>query len=239
MSARRLLPLAVFFSASSARAELSTIAVDHVAALGVKVAHTSGHRPFSGSKAAYKQTTYWLESRGGLVGGGNTTALGTQLGLEYAIALGVTPKESDSFRGADVFGFMARLGAAMRAYSFNTPFDGSLVLHLSTELGWGGSLWWSDTARWSFLGGLRLAVKPAKKFRFELEYTLVPFVFSGNPSDLDVTHREHRVFATLGLGDVGVGLEVRLSEEETTRLSGPALSSSSQSWVLFVEWRLQ
>jgi hypothetical protein len=216
--------------------EPSPIAIDSQLMLGTALMQESGELP---GLPDFDRYTGWIHLRGGLVDSQPNTPLGTELGFEFDVRLGFTPEESKALHDTIPLAFSAAVGLAMRTFTFNVPFLGMIVPHVSAELGAGGAHWWSDTARLSVLGGVRVALGSDGGVSVEADYTLVPFVVSGSPGDLRVKHLEHRISASIGGGPVGLLAWFRLSRERW-KLSGDAVDSTTTGRALGVglEWRL-
>jgi hypothetical protein len=175
--------------------------------------------------------------RGGIVDSQPNTQLGTELGFEFEARVGVTPDESNEVNDTTPLGLDLSAGLAMRAFTFNEPFLGMLVPHLSLELGVGGGHWWSDTPRFAVIGGLRAAVGAAG-VGLEADYTLVPFVITGAPGELRTQHLEHRIAIGIGAGPIGLSVWLRFSRQRWKLPDDDEFSSTTgRALGVGIEWR--
>lgn len=205
---------------------------------GMDLLQSAGQLPGFGGEDAFERTTYWLHFRAGIASDSPGTLLGTQLGVEVDIAVGVTPPESKALNDGFPMGFAGRVGLDLRALTFNIPLQGVLMPHLSVELGAGGAHWWSDTARLSFIAGARLAVAGPGETNLEADYALVPFVLTGSPGDLDVRHLEHRITVTAGAGFIGLGVWLRFTRDDWRLSAGdPYATTTGRAIGASLEWR--
>lgn len=130
-----------------------------------------------------------------------------QTGFEGALMLNLGG-ESDRATG-DRRAPVALTGSAgvyVRPVAWNKPFLGAMVFHVNAELGVGGTSYWSDSLRFAPMGGVRFTSAFGTVLRLELDYTLVPTIFTSSPFGMDVDRTEHRALATLGFGPFGVGV---------------------------------
>lgn len=233
--------LALLLSLAPATAEAArtgAVRLEGGSALGVVLQQVRGTLPqleLAGDRV--ERTAVWIHARGGVVQTNSTSDLGSQLGVAYELRLGITPRDTD--RGGDgvPVGFAGRLEMVYRTYTFQLPADGMIALHVGGELGAGGAHWWSDSARWSFLGGVLLAVGPEEGSGFEVDYTLVPHVFGSAPSDLTVNRTEHRLRATIGSDGLGIGVWATLFVERSKREGGAFVRTTGTIAGIGVEWR--
>jgi len=238
----RALVLVLVLSAARpvAAVELSSVAFgrDQSGSFGTEVIALSGKRPGFLGKRDFDQLGVWLVLRGGMVSSSTRTDHGTQLGPEAELRLGFMTEETDKIKNRNPIGFSLRLGAAMRAWAFNLPMAGAVVFHVSGELAGGGARWWSDTVRFSPMAGVRLHTRFGEHVRCELEYTLVPYVVSGSPRDMDVNRSEHRGSLRLGIGPVTVGAAALISRERV-RSADRSLDGwgGDRSLSGILEWR--
>lgn len=238
MTPSRFTTLLLLLVPSAALADPSPVAIGQRSMLGFSVAETSGSRPvFAAGAVAYDQLGYWLELRGGASGSSGDTALGTQLGVEYGLGLGVTPRESNHEGDRTPLAARGRLALALRAVTFDLPVEGMVSFRLGFEGATGGAHWWSDTARLAPVIGSRLAVQSGKNGRGELEYELLPVWWGGAPDALSVHRLEHRLGLTIGAGSVGLRFQVALSDERTTNEEGSFSRTTSRTLSLGLEWR--
>jgi hypothetical protein len=207
--------------------------------MGLALTLAQGSRPsVLGMTPYYQQLALGYRVRGGWVT--DATELGTQVGYEMDIFLGYVSKESAPLDPEDEVGFSMLLGVPMRVWSWNAPFSGAVVLHLGAELSAGFANWWSNTARLGIVPGVRVVGRFAWGVGVELDYSVVPFLISGAPHGLSYGRFEHRVLLTGGIGVVGVGVELRLSHDQTRVPESPLVQYSGDQMLSFVaQWRLQ
>jgi hypothetical protein len=218
--------------------EPSPLAIDAHLMLGSALMQESGELPTIASTPEFDRYCTWIHFRGGIVDSQPNTPLGTQLGFEFEVRLGFTPDEAKELHDALPLGFAAAVGISMRTFTFNVPFLGMIVPHLSAELGAGGAHWWSDTARLSVLGGVRAAIGNEDGVSLEADYTLVPFVVTGSPGELRVKNLEHRVAVSIGAGPIGLAVWIRFSRQRW-KLSADEDFSTTNGRAIGVglEWR--
>ncbi len=219
-------------------ADPSPLAIDGHLMIGTDLMQESGELPGIARARTFERFAPGVHLRAGFCDSEPNTPLGTQLGFEFALSLGFTPGEADDVHDALPVGFAASGGLSMRTFTFNVPFLGMVVPHLAIELGAGGGHWWSDTARFSVLGGVRVAIGTTGGLSVEGDYTLVPFVVTGAPGDLEVKPLEHRVAFSIGAGPIGLAVWLRFSRQRWRLPEDEAYSVTTGHAVgAGVEWR--
>lgn len=183
----------------------------------------------------WKQISTWIQLTGGVTTRSSDTDLGTQVGVEWSLKVGLTPNEVKEYRDAAIVGFAGSLAVAFRTVSWSGPFYGAILILAGGELGAGGGHWWSDTARLTFFGGARMVT--AQKYgsgALELTYILAPFEFGGTPDSIRSRRVEHRIGLTAAVDAVGFGIwfygiqhSVRFGDETNyVSVGGTALGGS-------------
>lgn len=218
--------------------EPSPVAIGPHLMLGAALLQESGELPAFAAERRFDRYASWIHFRGGIVDSQPNTPLGTQLGFEFDVRLGFTPPEAEDVHDGLPIGFLANVGLAMRTFTFNVPVLGMIVPHLQAELGAGGGHWWSDTARFSMLGGVRVALGGPGGVSLEADYTLVPFTVSGAPGDLKVRHLEQRISVTLGGESVGLAVWIRLARQRSKLPDDlDFVTTTGRSLGIGFEWR--
>jgi hypothetical protein len=218
--------------------EPSPVAIGSHLILGADLRQEVGELPSFAPAREFDRYAGWIHLRGGIVDSQPNTQLGTQLGFEFDVRVGFTPNEAEEVHESIPLGFIANAGLAMRAFTFNEPFLGMLVPHLSLEFGAGGGHWWSDTPRLSVIGGLRGAIGTTGGLSMEADYTVAPFVISGAPGDLTVKHVEHRVAIGIGAGSIGVAVWLRFSRQRWRLTEEDDFATTTgRSLGVGLEWR--
>jgi hypothetical protein len=218
----------------------SPVALGQGVILGGGALEHGGRRPnLDGTTSALDgPTEIRFELRGGTSSGQADTVLGTQLGVEYGLLFGVAVGGDSHLNGP--IEVAARLGLALRSFTWTLPVPGMLAFFLDSELSGGGREWWSDGARVSLLPGGRLAFCGGARclWHLELEYAIAPHVLGPSPDGLDVNRFEHRALATLGWGALGVGARFLISREQTRApMSAVPVVTHEDAIGAVIEWR--
>jgi hypothetical protein len=218
--------------------EPSPVAIDGHLMVGTSLLSEQGELPSFALSPTFERLTTWVHVRGGIVDSQPNTQLGTELGFEFELRIGVTPNEAKDVHRSAPLALDASAGLAMRAFTFNVPFLGMIVPHLSLELGAGGGHWWSDTPRLAVIGGVRGAIGSSGGVSLEADYTLVPFVITGAPGELKTQHLEHRVAVGIGGGPLGLSVWLRFSRQRWKLPQDEDFSSTTgRALGVGLEWR--
>jgi hypothetical protein len=223
-----------------AGAEPSPLAIGQYVMLGADLVQGTGELPrlSAALPRTFDRRSAWVHLRFGVAESKGSTILGTQLGFEIDLRAGFTPSEAKEIHDPFPAGFEGTLGLSMRAFTFTVPLHGMIVPHVEAGLGAGGAHWWSDTARFSISGGLRVAVAAPGEVNLEVDYTIAPFTKTGSPRELEVQHLEHRLLVTLGGGPIGIGVFVAVTRDRWR--DGPAgayETAGGRAIGASLEWR--
>jgi hypothetical protein len=218
----KYLALAWLLLPTAASAYPGTLSMERSVKLIWEVRRTSAEIPVEIESAGeWSHISTWLQLTGGMTMDEPGTDLGSQLGLEWSLKLGVTPNQAPNYRDLAPLAFDGSLAMALRTFSWRRPYYGALIVLAGGELGAGGGHWWSDSARMTFFGGARLVAQSIDgASNIELTYILAPFEFSGRPELVANSRRvEHRAGITFGRGLLGVGAWV-YGVVQSVRLTG-------------------
>jgi hypothetical protein len=228
----------LLFVPSIAIAESSPLAIGQKLKLGFDVARAEGKRPsFVPGDREYDQMGYWLHLRTAVSSETGDDPLGTQLGFEYAVALGITPKESGEPSDRAPIGAFTSLALALRAFTFDLPIEGMVAFRLGGQIGAGGAHWWSDSPWFGFIVGSRVGLFFGGEIRAELDYEIMPHAFGSSPGEIEVRHLEHRFGLSLGAGEFGVAAHGTIGDDRSRSPIGDRASTSSRTLTFSIEWR--
>lgn len=173
-----------------------------------------------------------LELKTGTFGRDAVTELASRLGFEFGMALAFAQEEGGTALSAS---FDLRTMMALRVWTFEWPCHGALIVSLGPELGAGGQAWWSGPIRLSPLGTARLVWGGAQG-QVELEYSLLPFVFTARGDELPVRHAEQRAQLSVGAGGFGLAVAY-VAGRERGRVDRQYGDTHSHTVIVGLEWR--
>ena len=205
--------------------------------IGADVFLRQGERPAGGG--TYQQWGAWWRMRMGWTSG-SRSELGSRLGFEGEVGLGYTQNEQTPLRSRTPATFMTRLGIPIRFYTFNRPFLGAAVAHVSLEFATGGGRWWSKGGRLSWVNGVRLLTRPGDLLGVELDYALVPLVLAKAPGVAQSHRMEHRFWLSLGRAPWGIGLRGTVASTSARRVGQSRHEVFGDwTWGIFMAYRVE
>lgn len=231
MTLPALAALAVVASSASPSPVLS--GTSH--AFDVRASETAGTRADTAEVESFHRSGLWLEWRTGITEDRRPT-----WGWLGSVSAGMTSAGSlVEPEGARRFALTARGGLAGRAFTWTSPYAGTLVVHARWELAFGDSTWWEDGARSSVLAGLRVLFGHGGPIRGMADYTFVPLQLGGPPDGLrEVGRLEHRARFSVLLGLVGAGVAATYGTVRALPDEGGWRSVEDLGVSAFVELRL-
>jgi hypothetical protein len=209
----------------------SPVAMEDHLRLGGAMIQKTGARPGALGGGDFDLRGARFELRAGGITGESGSDLGSRLGIEVGATLEVIAPEvdADPVKAA----IDARLLMAAKVYSFDLPFRGALILTVGPEFGYGPKAWWTDEGRFAGVLGARL-VLGRDDAQVELEYQLVPHVFTSAEQDLVARHGEQRFLVSGGAGALGIAFGYTYGRET---IRGQGFVASSHLFSIALEWR--